>query len=102
IQFENESEGAISYRWFFGDGAESTEEQPVYSYQDLKEWEVTLIATDTFGCDDELTKALDIPLNLFIPNAFTPDGDGNNEVWQPLGYGFKTLGYTIFDRWGNA
>lgn len=103
INFENlSSNGAITYKWVFGDGGEDVAENPSYQYQELQDWEVTLIATDTFGCHDSVTKSLDIPLNLFIPNAFSPDGDGLNETWQPLGYGFKEIGYTIYDRWGGV
>jgi gliding motility-associated-like protein len=101
IRFENQSQDAIRYRWYFGDGFESEEQDPEHLYTELEPWEITLIATDTFGCSDEITSDLDIPLNLFVPNAFTPNGDGQNEVWQPLGYGFQSLGYIIYDRWGQ-
>lgn len=102
IHFQNLSDSAVSYQWFFGDGGGDDTQNPSYQYQELKNWEVTLIATDFFGCLDSAIKPLDIPLNLFIPNAFTPDGDGINETWQPLGYGFMEIGYTIFDRWGGV
>lgn len=101
ISFENQSENAIKYQWFFGDGNQSDEQSPQHLYTELQPWEIKLIATDTFGCSDEVTSDLDIPLNLFVPNAFTPNGDGQNDSWQPLGYGFQSLGYTIYDRWGQ-
>jgi gliding motility-associated-like protein len=40
---------------------------------------------------------------IFIPNAFTPDGDGINEVFKPSGTGYDLKGYemSIYDRWGK-
>jgi len=38
-----------------------------------------------------------------IPNAFTPDGNGNNDVFYPVIYGSEVLafGFDIYDRWGR-
>ena len=42
-------------------------------------------------------------INIFIPNAFTPDGDGLNEYFSPIGEGLEKYGFVmyIFDRWGE-
>jgi gliding motility-associated-like protein len=37
---------------------------------------------------------------LYIPNAFTPNGDQDNELFIPIGYGIKSIKLSIFDRWG--
>lgn len=37
---------------------------------------------------------------LYIPNAFTPNGDQDNELFIPVGYGIKSIKLSIFDRWG--
>ena len=44
-----------------------------------------------------------VQFNLFIPNAFTPDNDGLNDSFLPLGGGFVTESYSfmVFNRWGN-
>ncbi|NQX99356.1 MAG: gliding motility-associated C-terminal domain-containing protein, partial [Flavobacteriales bacterium] len=42
--------------------------------------------------------------NIYVPNAFTPDGDGLNDVFVPVLYGyenFKEYGFLIFNRWGE-
>ena len=39
--------------------------------------------------------------NIFIPNAFTPNEDGNNDEFIPVGYGLSEIRLTIFDRWGT-
>jgi len=101
VRFENESQRALTYTWIFSDGGTSDADHPEYRYESLDEAAVKLVAEDRYGCRDSIETELDIPLNLFIPNAFTPDGDRKNELWQPLGYGFKTLEYTIYDRWGQ-
>jgi gliding motility-associated-like protein len=40
---------------------------------------------------------------LYIPNAFTPDGNGKNDIFQPMGVGIDEENYRmdIFDRWGE-
>jgi gliding motility-associated-like protein len=38
---------------------------------------------------------------LYIPNAFSPNGDGTNDVLYAYGEGIKTLKMTVFDRWGE-
>lgn len=39
---------------------------------------------------------------LYVPNAFTPDGDSYNNTWKPSGYKWKEIHYTIFNRWGEV
>jgi gliding motility-associated-like protein len=52
--------------------------------------------TDTITVDP-----LDNDAYLFAPNAFTPDGDGLNDVFSIGGYGEKEVDLTIFNRWGQ-
>ena len=40
-------------------------------------------------------------LHVYLPNTFTPNNDGLNDTFGPLGYGIKKLSFKIFDRWGN-
>ena len=40
-------------------------------------------------------------LQVYIPNCFTPNGDGNNDVFLIYGQGIKTLNLKIFNRWGE-
>lgn len=38
---------------------------------------------------------------LFIPNAFSPNGDGHNEVWQPFALALKDYTLQVYNRWGE-
>jgi gliding motility-associated-like protein len=41
-------------------------------------------------------------VDLFVPNAFTPNGDGHNEIFKPLVFGNATkFKFAIYDRWGQ-
>ena len=57
---------------------------------------------DAHGCTDTATSCLVInpSFNLYIPSAFSPNGDGKNEVFQPKGQYIKSFEMYIFDRWG--
>lgn len=107
VIFANGSENATSYTWDFGDGNTSVEEDPWHTYNSAQQWYVTLWAYDDHGCVDSAYVILDPPLRIFIPSAFTPDGDGLNDVFQLYGEGYKSNDMiksfliVIFDRWGN-
>ncbi|PCI92557.1 MAG: hypothetical protein COB15_17475, partial [Flavobacteriales bacterium] len=68
-------------------------------------YEVGLLVTTINGCTDSTTNTVIIgdEADVFVPNSFTPDGDGLNDYFFPVLRGFDTDGYTfmIFDRWGE-
>lgn len=55
-----------------------------------------------YGCVDYDTVCVYVTkdFNVYIPNAFTPNEDGYNDVFIPVGYGINEIRLTIFDRWG--
>ena len=58
-----------------------------------------------FGCADTAEKMIRINADyiMYIPNTFTPNGDGLNDIFIPKGYGIDVTNYKfwIFDRWGD-
>ena len=65
---------------------------------------ITLTATDSAGCVDSVKTrvSVEVPYFFYIPNAFSPDGDGVNETFAPSGEGVDPDHYSmqIFDRAG--
>ncbi|MFN3916714.1 MAG: PKD domain-containing protein [Flavobacteriales bacterium] len=106
VYFNNQSIGASSYLWEFGDGTTSTLIHPQYQYQDTGYYFVRLIAENQYGCKDTAIERLTVKpyYNVYIPNAFTPDGDGVNDVFYVMGTGLSNEDFrmTIFDRWGKV
>jgi len=106
IQFINQSSGASVFAWDFGDGAgESQAENPAYTYGGNGEYLVTLYVANDAGCMDStsLTVSVRPMYTIYIPTAFSPNGDGINDVFSPKGTGWKTDSYfmAIFSRWGE-
>lgn len=111
INFINTSQGATSYYWDFGDPAAtngsnySTATDPSHSYTFVGPYYVHLIATSLKGCKDtaRITVEITPDFAVYIPNAFSPDGNGVNDVFQPLGVGIDEENYRmdVYDRWGE-
>lgn len=90
--------------WTFGDGiGTSTKENPSYAYADTGTYCPELVVADIHNCMDSITECLEISpyFTLYIPNAFTPNNDGLNDVFAPKGVGIVTFEMWIFDRWGQ-
>ena len=69
----------------------------------IEEITYTVTGTNQYGCTnvDYITIYLDISSDVFVPNAFSPNGDGQNDVLYVRGKGFKDLTFIVYDRWGG-
>lgn len=91
---------AATWLWDMGDGARYRSDEVVHSYLNLEDHWVTLEITTPNGCPGVDSVLLRSPAHLYFPNAFTPDGDGINDLFGPVGHAIEDFEMTIFDRWG--
>jgi PKD repeat protein len=104
------------YYWDFGDGHFSEESEPVYTYTEEGEYDITFIVTDMNQCTDTLKyeKYIRVGEGAFIvfPTAFTPnltqelDGKYSPEerrldIFYPIWQNVKKLHLEVFNQWGN-
>lgn len=103
IQFQNLSQNANYYQWYFGDGNQSTIVHPQNTYDNYGPHYITLIATDEKGCVDTIRKLINIEEEwyIYIPNTFLPHGGRVNSIFTPSVIGIETLNVNIFNRWGE-
>jgi gliding motility-associated-like protein len=107
IYFMNNSLGAASYIWDFGDGGNSNEEGPSHTFSDNEMgFDIQLTAISTLGCADTSHYFIgyDPGLVYYIPNSFTPDGDQFNQTFNPIfTTGIDNYNYNlyVYNRWGE-
>lgn len=107
ICFTDSSIGATDYLWNFGDllNSSSTDQNPCFMYPDPTCYLVTLTVSTPDGCTDIDTQTVCIQpdVSIYVPNTFTPDGNGLNDVFIPVTIGIDPDNYElwVFDRWGN-
>lgn len=108
VLFDNNSTSALTYEWWFGDGDVSYDENPEHEYVDTSgTFLVMLIAMNEpeYGCRDTSWQYVDVVpyFTSYLPNAFTPDGDGLNDEFGMQGnhFDYESFRMTIYDRWGN-
>jgi len=67
--------------------------------------EYVVRVSNNIGCFDTdtiLVKVYRVSPGLFIPNAFTPNGDGNNDIFRPVAIGMKSVdAFRVYNRWGQ-
>lgn len=105
----NQSSGATSFFWSFGDGTSSTVTSPthVFPSDQAGEYIVTLIATSDVGCTDTAAGLIIVQpaLTYYVPNSFTPgNNDILNQTFKPvISTNFEMEGFffAIYDRWGQ-
>ncbi len=113
---------AVRHSWFFQGGVPSSIDtswqktqasldssniaNPIRKYETLGTYPVMLISTSESGCTDTIVRFMKVidDLAIFVPNSFTPNGDGINDYFGVKGAGIKKEGFTfeVLDRWGKA
>ncbi len=104
VSFTNLSTGATGWSWNLGDNTLLAIEHPAdHTYPDTGTYLVTLITSTQYNCFDtaQQTIIIEPDFMFYIPNAFTPDGDGTNDSFTGKGVFIKEFEMTIYDRWGN-
>ena len=104
---DQSSSDVVQWLYDFAASGTSDSQDPSFVFpNDLPgEYVVTQTVTNANGCQDvfQATVIINGLFNLYVPNAFSPDGDGINEVFHPSGEGIDPTDYefSIFDRWGE-
>lgn len=87
--------------WEFGDDGASSEQAPVHVYEKAGIFSVKLTVTDKAGCKDTLRKDIDVTLLPQVPKAFSPNGDGLNDLLFVKGGPFETFLFRVYNNWGE-
>ncbi|MBC7862118.1 MAG: gliding motility-associated C-terminal domain-containing protein [Bacteroidia bacterium] len=109
VTFTDQSTGTniTNWDWSFGDalGSTSTQQNPSFDFGGAGTFTVSLIVTSAQGCTNNVSTQIIIEpdFNLYVPNAFTPNGNTINDLFFPLGTGILPEDYRfiIYDRWGS-
>jgi len=104
VEFTDESIGAISWNWDLGDGTTSINQNTAHSYENPGVYSIELIVENEF-CSDKFEVLLRVgeELIIHVPNSFTPNEDGINDLFGPVISGADLAGFEmlIFNRWGE-
>lgn len=103
VYFNNLSSNFSGSIWSFGDGSPSiTINSPSHGYAQTGIYAVQLIATNPNGCHDTIQRTIMVSdsSGISMPNIFTPNGDGINDVFLPQSTGLSKLDMRIYNRHG--
>jgi gliding motility-associated-like protein len=102
---DNSSGSPVLWEWDFGDGTTSSTQNPIHSYSASGTYMIILTVENSMGCRDSTMREVIVKDNfvIWIPNAFTPDGDGFNDYFGPKGVGIDPDGFEfyVYNRWGE-
>ena len=113
VQFQDtSSQDVVLFDWTFYDSTNTIigtdyEQNPIYNFSGVVEQQyyVQLYVENQNGCSDTVNgiQIVEGEYALFLPNSFTPNGDGMNDSFYPVGDKISVENYSfkIFNRWGE-
>lgn len=107
VEFVSTSEGQdlVNWNWSFIDnnGYKPTTERTSYIFDDEGTYPVALVVRNAWACSDTIVKAIKVESDfaLYVPNAFTPNEDEDNEIFQAKGFGIVKYTMSVYTRWGQ-
>lgn len=96
------SQNADSCILDFGDGYVTTDCNGGHSYWTYGNYIAMQVVFNGYGCSDTAWIPVEVlpEYRFYIPNTFTPNGDGRNDIFMPAVFGCEDYHFMIFDRWG--
>lgn len=103
VRITDESTDAIICYLFFGDGDSSSNCNNVHAYSQPGTYTITQVVLNSNFCSDTFQLNIEVENihRFFVPNAFTPSGDGLNDIFKPRITGVTDYDFMIFNRWGQ-
>lgn len=101
VVFADQSQNANGWDWTFGDNNGSHLQNPTHIYNVAGNYHIVLVATSPEGCKDTADASIGITDGIKIPNIFTPNDDGVNDLFVVSISGYENYRCSIFNRWGN-
>lgn len=110
VQFTDQSvlngTTVINYNWNFDNGTTSTLQNPLpVTFNDIKTFNVCLVVDDGGkGCKDTVCHPIEVTTSSeisIVPNIFTPNGDGMNDILKITAKGLASVHAEIYNRWGQ-
>ncbi len=98
------SSDSVTYNWFVN-GLGGSGSPVSFSFPDPGNYNITLIVTNRWQCIDSSSQMVvikDEDVNIWVPNAFSPDYNSKNDVFKPIcERELEDFEMYIFDRWGD-
>lgn len=88
------------YSWKFSDNTIASTAHVVHKFDSIGNYTARLMVADSKGCADTVVKTINISEKLYVPNVFTPNEDGINDLLIIHGDGNSTYNIQIFSRTG--
>ena len=102
IEFRDSSIGSpVEWFWKFGDGTSAFSPITTHKFKEVGEYLIEMYIQDENGCLDSTYSILEIIEGISVPNVFTPNGDGQNDLFYIPNSGMKEYQFQVFNRWGN-
>jgi gliding motility-associated-like protein len=104
VSFTSQTSNSASCDWLLDGVSVGDLTNAPATFDQAGVFRITLICTSTAGCESRDVKTIVVEgedVRLYIPNAFSPNGDSINGVFRPKGVGIAELKGSIYDRWGQ-
>ncbi len=103
VTIDNASKNGLNFLWNFDDGQQTNLENPTHQFIQQGIYNICLSVINN-ACLDTVCHELRVFENsqaIWFPDAFSPNGDGQNDLFSPLGIGIVSSEMIVYDRWGE-
>lgn len=101
VSYIDSSSLATSWFWDLGDGTTTTLQNPYHTYSNIGDYTVMLAVLSDSGCADTTYLPLSVIEGMVVPNVFTPNNDGTNDVFIVRTSNIGNYRIRVYNRWGT-